>query len=39
MVKYRKRNNYCSGMYMFGRLFDKVGAGQEHCSWNMLHMC
>ena len=24
MIKYRTRNNYCSSMYMFGRLFDKV---------------
>lgn len=24
MLKYRTRNNYCSPMYLFGRLFDKT---------------
>ena len=24
MLKYRTKNNYCSGLYLFGRLFDKA---------------
>lgn len=24
MLKYRTKNNYCNGLYLFGRLFDKT---------------
>ena len=24
MLKYRTKNNYCNGLYLFGRLFDKA---------------
>lgn len=31
MMKYRTRNNYMSGMYMLGRLFDKVHPFRPSC--------